>query len=295
MSHTPRQHVYGRERIPRCMEAHSATAAFAGSPKSERVAMIVSVISVALNDRDGLAQTWESIRIQEDRSYEWIVVDGGSADGTAEWLTTLPREVHWTSEPDSGIYAAMNKGAARANGDIVLFLNSGDRLASPTTLTSVTRSYAQDQWGWAYGSVAVQGVAGDYQEIKSFMPFNAVLLALGLKAVPHPGCYFTRELFVRLGGYDTAFPIAADQELCLRASEMVRPVVLPAVLAVFMSDGVSSRQRAGSFVLQARQMRRNHSRFVGGGALRDGLLTVVLFAMREAQSVLTGKVTSARS
>ena len=88
--------------------------------------MKISIITVCRNDRKGLEKTLESIRAQDCADYEWRVIDGNSSDGTAEWL----RENHtleggWISEPDNGIYDAMNKGIGAAVGEYVAFMNSG--------------------------------------------------------------------------------------------------------------------------------------------------------------------------
>lgn len=87
-----------------------------------------SVITVCRNDLNGLMRTCESLRKQVNCSFEWIVVDGKSCDGTFEWLQNLDSfvSIKWISESDGGLYDAMNKGMMRSRGDFLVFLNSGD-------------------------------------------------------------------------------------------------------------------------------------------------------------------------
>lgn len=91
--------------------------------------MSLSIITVTYNNLKGLKKTYASVLEQPNSSYlEWIVVDGASTDGTKDFLSSLPPSdrIRWISEPDGGIYQAMNKGIAMAKGDLLLFLNAGD-------------------------------------------------------------------------------------------------------------------------------------------------------------------------
>jgi putative colanic acid biosynthesis glycosyltransferase len=114
----------------------------------------IAVVTVCLNDLPGLKLTFESLRIQTQLPQQWIVADGASRDGTPDWLRTLNFPLlAWTSEPDGGIYDAMNKGLERADADYVLFLNSGDVLATPDVLDVVSNALAgcADQPSLLYG------------------------------------------------------------------------------------------------------------------------------------------------
>lgn len=94
-----------------------------------------SIITVCMNDIAGLKKTRGSIVEQTFSDFEWIVVDGASKDATTEFLASLPQgECNWSSEPDSGLYDAMNKGIDRSNGAYIIFLNSGDVFATNDVL-----------------------------------------------------------------------------------------------------------------------------------------------------------------
>lgn len=98
----------------------------------------LSIITVNLNNRDGLQHTIDSVVSQTFTDYEWIIIDGGSTDGSRELIEQYQDHfAYWCSEPDKGIYNAMNKGIAHTKGEWLQFLNSGDCLFEPTTLSKV--------------------------------------------------------------------------------------------------------------------------------------------------------------
>src|SRR5690606_105779 len=100
--------------------------------------MKISIITINLNNRAGLKATMASVLEQTYAHVEYLVVDGGSTDGSVDVITShADRLAYWVSEPDRGVYHAMNKGIERATGEYLLFLNSGDRLMEPETLTDV--------------------------------------------------------------------------------------------------------------------------------------------------------------
>ena len=100
--------------------------------------MKISIITVCKNDKRGLVNTFESICRQASDVFEWWVIDGGSTDGTREWLGKKHTfDGGWISEPDNGIYDAMNKGIGLATGDYLLFMNSGDLLAGPDVISKL--------------------------------------------------------------------------------------------------------------------------------------------------------------
>lgn len=100
--------------------------------------MLFSIITVCFNDLDGLKQTYNSIKNQQCQDFEWIVIDGGSKDGTDDWLKNLSfSSLKFVSEPDKGIFDAMNKGQDKATGEYIIFMNSFDEFASPNVLSDV--------------------------------------------------------------------------------------------------------------------------------------------------------------
>ena len=100
--------------------------------------MLISIVTVNLNDAAGLRATAESVVAQHYREREWLVIDGGSSDGSQEVIEAFAAQIgFWSSAPDRGVYDAMNHGLRRARGDYVVFMNAGDRFADPTSLGRV--------------------------------------------------------------------------------------------------------------------------------------------------------------
>ena len=98
----------------------------------------LSIITINYNNLSGLKKTIESVKSQTFQDYEWIVIDGGSTDGSKELIEENKEYFsYWVSEPDKGIYDAMNKGTILAQGEYCQFLNSGDYLIAPDTLAKI--------------------------------------------------------------------------------------------------------------------------------------------------------------
>ena len=101
--------------------------------------MKLSIITINFNNKDGLKRTIESVISQKFQEFEWIIIDGGSSDGSKLLIEEVARNnkklvSYWCSEPDGGIYPAMNKGIDKAKGEYILFLNSGDTLHNKNVL-----------------------------------------------------------------------------------------------------------------------------------------------------------------
>src|SRR5688572_27521016 len=95
----------------------------------------ISIITINYNNLDGLKRTVDSVVNQTWQEFEYIVIDGGSTDGSGAYIESKSKHFHyWVSEPDKGIYNAMNKGIVKATGEYLLFLNSGDHFFNDTVL-----------------------------------------------------------------------------------------------------------------------------------------------------------------
>jgi glycosyltransferase involved in cell wall biosynthesis len=220
------------------------------------MAASVTVVSVTRNDLAGIQQTLESVRDQEGTAIEHIVVDGASTDGTVEWLTSLewPDGSLFTSGPDRGIYDAMNKGAERATGDLLVFMNGGDRFPRPYTAGEVVEDFDARRWDWAYGVTALLKADGTVSRIHQMAPFSKVRLGLGLAAVPHQATWMRTDFFRALAGYRVESGLSADMDLCWRAALVSAPRLFPEILSFAEEGGVSAQQGPGYY---ARAMRKN--------------------------------------
>ncbi|MCD8498238.1 MAG: glycosyltransferase [Alphaproteobacteria bacterium] len=110
---------------------------------------LFSIITVTRNNGEGLARTYASLAAQSLADYEWIVIDGASSDSTLGFMKDKPALL--VSEPDKGIYDAMNKGLERASGDFLIFMNAGDCFAGAQVLEELSHVLRAEQTVFAYG------------------------------------------------------------------------------------------------------------------------------------------------
>ena len=207
----------------------------------------LSIITVNLNNYAGLEKTIQSVFSQTFLAIEYIVIDGGSTDGSDGLLSTHSERIaYWTSAPDNGIYHAMNKGIRQATGDYCLFLNSGDWLAESTTLANV---FAQKpQADIASGDVYFFDTQAN--AIKWHVPSPERLTAktLFLGTLPHQATLIRRNLFERFGVYNEQLIIASDWlffvESLLESGCSYQHI--PETIAYFNMDGISCDPQTAS-------------------------------------------------
>ena len=171
--------------------------------------MKISVITINYNDRDGLAKTMESVLSQTARlgvDYEYIVVDGGSSDGSAEVMAQYADKLAYgVSEPDGGIFNAMNKGIKAASGDYLNFMNAGDYFAAPDVLERVVKKL--DGKDFYIGHQ--QNLKPHAHLIKA--PRRISACSLVVQPLPHQAT-FIRSVLLKARGYNEQFKVIADWE-----------------------------------------------------------------------------------
>lgn len=169
----------------------------------------ISIITVNLNNRDGLQKTLESTRCQTYPYFEQLVIDGGSTDGSVEFLTEVGGMLsYWRSEPDRGIYHAMNKGIVRAGGDYLLFLNSGDWLNGEDVLARLVDSL-EPEIDIIYADMVLHRPAGGEQFVKHY-PDRLEPEYFFSSSLPHQAALIRKSLFDEIGLYDERMRICAD-------------------------------------------------------------------------------------
>lgn len=200
----------------------------------------LTIVTVCRNEVGRIGRTRDSLLLQEDQDFEWVIVDGASVDGTTALLNDCPRVNQLISEPDRGIYDAMNKGILAARGDFILFLNAGDRLADRHVTQAFHRHPRTSDI--VVGNLHVAFPDGSAQHRKA----SRDLLthdALYWRTLPHPATFVRRSLFTRLGNYDDSYRLAGDWEFFARA--IVRSGATSSILehdvAIFTHDGASAR------------------------------------------------------
>ncbi|MBQ9640469.1 MAG: glycosyltransferase [Bacteroidaceae bacterium] len=204
--------------------------------------MKLSVVTINYNNLHGLRQTVGSMLKQTFHDYEWIVVDGGSSDGSCEFLDEMKAHFAWlVSEPDRGIYNALNKGARMAKGEFLYFLNSGDELYAPDVLQRLLESPEADEADMLYGDVCF--CYPDREDIGR-QPERLTLQYLRKAPLNHQSTLVRRECFERLGGFDERFSIAADWRLLVQMKlEACRFVYVPGVVCRYDMGGISYRSQ----------------------------------------------------
>ena len=229
--------------------------------------MKISIVTVAYNSSLTITDTLASVAVQTHQDIEHIVVDGASTDDTLGIVRAHGERVaRIVSEPDQGIYDAMNKGLALATGDFVGFLNADDMLASPGAVAAIARA----------AEPGIGAVCGDLLYVRADRPddvlrhwrcgtYSPRQLRYGWMP-PHPTFYLRRSLLSHVGGFDTRLRIAADYDFMLRCLRLpgMQLSYVPEVLVKMRMGGASNRSlrallRKSSEDLQA--LRRNQ---VGG-------------------------------
>jgi glycosyltransferase involved in cell wall biosynthesis len=218
------------------------------------MAPLFSIVTITYQNLHGLEETVESVRRQTFRDFEHIVVDGGSTDGTREWLEQ-EFDGHWVSERDRGRYHGMNKGADMASGEYLWFLHAGDAFRDCSVLVRVAEAVASRP-EWVYGLARVVDPDKRLLGTLGFAPFSMFNFAILNHALPHQATVIRRDLFQRLGGYDENVPVAADQLFMLRAAMIAPPVAMADFLCDFDSTGVSAGRSWWTDYREAEKNRR---------------------------------------
>jgi glycosyltransferase involved in cell wall biosynthesis len=204
----------------------------------------ISVITAALNSAATLEHALRSVHEQRWPNLEHIVIDGGSQDGTLEILNRHRRNIDQVvSEPDRGVYDALNKGVARASGDVIGFLHADDEYASPDVLTRIAAEFEDPSVAAVYGDIEYVSRSDVSRVVRYWRAgqYRRALLPYGWMP-PHPTLYVRREVYSRFGNFDTRYRIAADYEYMLRILwwGRVQAAYVPEVLVRMRTGGVSN-------------------------------------------------------
>lgn len=207
--------------------------------------MKISIITAVFNRAETIGEAIESIQKQNYGEIEHLIQDGGSTDGTLDAIRSMAdARTRLESAPDGGIYDALNRGIARARGDVIGLMHSDDYFASPNTLGKIASAFAEGEVDGIYGDldyvsardpdrVIRQWRAGHYTPdklVRGWMP-------------PHPTLYLKCEVFKRFGFYDTTYRISGDYEAILRwlVKGRIRLAYIPEVLVKMRLGGASNR------------------------------------------------------
>ncbi len=196
---------------------------------------LLSIITINYNNREGLEKTVTSVLEQTFSDFEYLVIDGGSNDGSVAVLEQHQKRFSiWVSEEDNGIYHAMNKGITAAQGNYLLFLNSGDVFTAKTALGDFT----------SHASFKGDIIYGDYQFEKGEKVYPDTLYpAYFMKtSLPHQSTFFKKDVFERMGLYNEKYCIGADRAFYIKCylSGTVQFQHVRYALTLFDLSGVSN-------------------------------------------------------
>ncbi len=208
--------------------------------------MKVSVVTPCMNSAGTIRQTIESVLHQTYRNIEYIVVDGGSSDGTLdiikEYLPRFHGRMRYVSEKDRGIYDAMNKGIRMTRGGLIGIVCSDD-FYEPGAVEKVVSHLTKDRYQVIYGYCRVMAdghaagfIKGSHKDLRQHM-------------IPHPTCFVTRDVYRDFGMFLTVFQISSDYELMLRLynSGEVTFTQIRSVLSNFRIGGESRNLKRRTF------------------------------------------------
>ena len=178
--------------------------------------MKISIITVCYNSAKTIEKTFESVQSQTYHNIEYIVIDGKSKDGTLDIMNDYKSIItKYISEPDKGLYDAMNRGIELATGDLVGILNSDDVFTDHTILEKVARFHTENDIEASVGNIIKVNEEGEFIRNYSAENWNPEKLKIGFMP-PHPAIFFNRNLYEKYGQYHLDFTIAADYELITR-------------------------------------------------------------------------------
>ncbi len=226
--------------------------------------MTVSIVTVCYNSAAVIRTALESVLSQRGADLDYIVVDGGSDDGTVDILREYEAKfggrMRWISERDEGMYDAINKGVKMSTGDIVGILNADDRLEDPDTVAYIAASFTPDVDS-VYGDIRfVRGESLETTRYYSSRRWRPWMHNWGFMPA-HPSIYVRREVFLRTGGYKLGYDISADFEWMVRlfCRERISRRYLPRCLVTMRLGGRSTAGLGAMLKLNVENVRANRA------------------------------------
>jgi glycosyltransferase involved in cell wall biosynthesis len=204
----------------------------------------ITIITAVFNRATTVQTSIESVLNQRDANIEHIIIDGNSTDGTQEVVRRFDSNIaKFISEPDSGIYNALNKGIRAATGDVVGFLHADDMLANPNVIRSISDAFQDPEIDAAYGDLVYVDAQHPDQIVRYWKSGKAASSRFRRGWMPpHPTFYLRRAHYVKFGGYREDFHISADYELLLRMlfKHRLKPAYIEDVLVKMRLGGKSN-------------------------------------------------------
>ncbi len=213
--------------------------------------MILSIITINRNNADGLEKTMRSVAAQTFGDFEYVVIDGASTDKSVEVIRSFEASfgarLKWVSEPDKGIYNAMNKGIGMASGDYLQFLNSGDCLTAEDVTVRMTEALKANEYpSILYGNMLKDMPDGIVMRDKGFAGGPVSFLGFYTGSLNHPSTYIRKSLFEKYGRYDENLKIVSDWKWFVQAVIFggEKPAYADIDVTLFDMNGISEKNKA---------------------------------------------------
>ena len=224
----------------------------------------ISIITICFNNLEDLIETCKSVDMQEQRSFEHLIINGSNTPDIKNYSDNNPQPLYrrWIHERDHGISDAFNKGVRNAKGDIVVMLNSGDAFYHKDVISTVTNEFAKDaSLRWLHGKYELH--RGNIWIIIG-KPFTKSKMYRGMRSICHQTMFVKKDLHDKYGLYDTQLKIAMDYDFLLRiANEKFTFLRVP--LVKFAPAGTSSVNYAGSL----KEIKDTYKKYYGGSLLLE--------------------------
>lgn len=214
----------------------------------------LSIITINYNNAQGLLKTIESVVKQTQYNFEYIIIDGGSTDDSVSVIQQYKEQIdYWVSEPDQGIYNAMNKGLKIAKGDYVLFMNSGDFLYHENVIKDVCDKILPE-YDLVYGDVLLRHEKNNWERIQVH-PENLPFSYFYKQTICQQACFIKRSLFESIFYFNETLKISSDWEFLIYAIylENIKYKKIDVLVSVYDMEGVSSTLEFRSLASQERE------------------------------------------
>lgn len=235
---------------------------------------IISIITINYNNLEGLKRTFKSVINQTWKEFEFIVIDGNSTDGSKELILENKNEIdYWVSEPDKGIYNAMNKGIKAANGEYLLFLNSGDHFYTDNILKENNKFITNEDF--VYFDLFVPGAV--IPRVRN--PKKISFLFFFKDTLSHQATFIKKSLFDKIGYYDESLKVLSDWKFFVIAicKHYCTYKKVDAILSTFYMDGISSQKENSDMMYKEKRtiLEEHFKYFVNDYDLLDNNMTII--------------------
>jgi len=235
---------------------------------------LISIITVVYNGINTIEQTIQSVIRQPYKNKEYIIIDGGSTDGTVDLIKKYETSLsYWVSEPDKGIYDAMNKGIACAKGELIGIINADDWYEE-NVFKEIVKYYQETGSG-----KVIHGLLRNFLDEEFYSMIGNSIRRLRFDMIQHPTCFIPKTIYDKYGVYDTSYKYSGDYDLILRfVNSGVKFCFVERPIVNFRLGGISSIPQAEIEMFKVRV--KHHLISKTEGYLRIFLVRIFRIAKR---------------